>query len=239
MTTLGSVLIIEDDLPLRQSLRSTLEAVGFCSGEASSGEEAFMALRHDPFETVLLDINMPGIGGMETCRRIRHIYPRLPIIVLTVRDLERDKVDALDAGADDYITKPFQFLELTARLRSAIRRYRTTSDDPERPITIGSVTLDPSTRRVTRDDQIIRMTPREFDLLHILMQHAGRPLAHHRLLALVWGQEHGEERQYLRTYINQLRRKLEDDPAHPAYLLTDSYFGYRFREPDRQQGSTE
>jgi two-component system, OmpR family, KDP operon response regulator KdpE len=231
MTTLGSVLIVEDDLALRQSLRSTLEAVGFCPGEASSGEEAFLALRHDPFETVLLDINMPGIGGMETCRRIRHIYPRLPIIMLTVRDLERDKVEALDAGADDYITKPFQFLELTARLRSAIRRYRTTSDDSGRPITIGSITLDPSAHRVTRDERIIRMTPREFDLLYILMRYAGRPLAHHRLLALVWGQEHGEERQYLRTYINQLRRKLEDDPAHPVYLLTDSYFGYRFREP--------
>jgi two-component system, OmpR family, KDP operon response regulator KdpE len=230
MSELGSVLIVEDDLSLRQSLRSTLEAVGFSPGEASSGEEALLALRHDPFETVLLDINMPGIGGMEACRRIRQIYPRMPIIVLTVRDSERDTVEALDAGADDYITKPFQFLELTARLRSAIRRYRTTSDDTDQPITIGEVTLDPLTRRVTRNGKNIRTTPREFDLLHTLMQHAGRPLAHQRLLALVWGQEHGEERQYLRTYINQLRRKLEDDPAHPVYLLTDSYFGYRFRE---------
>lgn len=231
MNELGSVLIVEDDLALRQSLRSTLEAVGFCPGEASSGEGAFLALRHETFETVLLDINMPGIGGMETCRRMRQIYPRLPIIMLTVRDMERDKVEALDAGADDYITKPFQFLELTARLRSAIRRYRTTSDDPARPIAIGEVTLDPSTRRVTRGGKNIRMTPREFELLRILMEHAGQPLAHQRLLALVWGQDHGEERQYLRTYINQLRRKLEDDPAHPVYLLTDNYFGYRFREP--------
>jgi two-component system, OmpR family, KDP operon response regulator KdpE len=231
MSELGSVLIVEDDLSLRQSLRSTLEAVGFSPGEASSGEEALLALRHDPFETVLLDINMPGIGGMETCRRIRQIYPRMPIIVLTVRDSERDTVEALDAGADDYITKPFQFLELTARLRSAIRRYRTTSDDTDQPITIGEVTLDPATRRVTRNGNNIRTTPREFDLLQTLMQHAGRPLAHQRLLALVWGQDHGEERQYLRTYINQLRRKLENDPAHPVYLLTDSYFGYRFRGP--------
>jgi two-component system, OmpR family, KDP operon response regulator KdpE len=231
MNELGSILIVEDDLALRQGLRSTLEAVGFCPREASSGEEAFLALRHDPFETVLLDMNMPGIGGMETCRRIRQLYPRLPIIMLTVRDSERDKVEALDAGADDYITKPFQFPELSARLRSAIRRYRTTSDDPDRSITIGDVTLDPSTHRVTRNGKNIRMTPREFDLLHILMKHAGRPLAHQRLLALVWGEDHGEERQYLRTYVNQLRRKLEDDPAHPVYLLTDSYFGYRFREP--------
>jgi two-component system, OmpR family, KDP operon response regulator KdpE len=231
MNEFGSVLIVEDDLALRQGLQSTLEAVGFCLGEASSGEEAFLALRHDAFETVLLDMNMPGIGGMETCRRIRQLYPRLPIIMLTVRDSERDIVDALDAGADDYITKPFQFPELSARLRSAVRRYRTTSDDPDRSITIGGVTLDPSTRRVTKDGKRIRMTPREFALLQTLMQHAGRPLAHQRLLALVWGEDHGEERQYLRTYINQLRRKVEDDPANPEYLLTDSYFGYRFREP--------
>jgi two-component system KDP operon response regulator KdpE len=232
MTTLGSVLIVEDDPALRQSLRSTLEAVGFCPREASSGEEAILTLRHDPFEAVLLDMNMPGIGGMETCRRIRHIYPLLPVIMLTVRDQERDKVEALDAGADDYITKPFQFLELTARLRSAIRRYRTRSDSSDRPIAIGDITLDPSTRRVTRDGREIRMTPKEFDLLRILMQHVGRPLAHRRLLTVVWGPEHGDEREYLRTYISQLRRKLEDDPAHPAYLLTDSYIGYRFREPE-------
>lgn len=230
MTALGSVLIVEDDISLRQGLRSILEAVGFCPKEASSGEEAFLALRHDPFETVLLDINMPGIGGIETCRRLREIYPRLPIIMLTVRDQERDKVEALDAGADDYITKPFQFLELTARLRSAIRRYRTISDTPDRPITVGAITIDPSTRRVLKGDEEIRLTPKEFDLLHILMQHAGRPLAHHRLLALVWGPDHGGEREYLRTYISQLRRKLEDNPAQPTYLLTDSYIGYRFRE---------
>jgi two-component system, OmpR family, KDP operon response regulator KdpE len=231
MTALGSVLIVEDDASLRQSLRSTLEAVGFMPGEASSGEEAILALRHDPFETVLLDINMPGIGGMETCRRIRQIHPRLPIIMLTVRDQERDKVEALDAGADDYIIKPFQFLELTARLRSAIRRVRTTSDEPGRPIIIGEITLDLLKRRVTKSGHEIHITPREFDLLHTLMKHAGRPLAHQRLLTLVWGADHGGEREYLRTYISQLRRKLEDDPAHPAYLLTDSYVGYRFRDP--------
>lgn len=231
MTTQGSVLIVEDDLSLRQGLRSTLEAMGFNLGEASSGEEAFLALRRDPFETVLLDVNMPGIGGMEACRRMREVYARLPIIMLTVRDQERDKVEALDAGADDYITKPFQLLELTARLRAAIRRYRTSSDIPDHPITIGGITLDPVTRRVSRHGQDIRMTPKEFDVLHMLMQHAGRPLAHHRLLALVWGPEYSGEREYLRTYVSQLRRKLEDDPAHPAYLLTDSYLGYRFREP--------
>jgi len=231
MTTLGSVLIVEDDFALRQGLRNTLEAVGFCPREASSGEEAFLALRHYQFETILLDINMPGIGGMEACRRIRQMYPLLPILVLTVRDEERDKIEALDAGADDYITKPFQFLELTARLRSAIRRFRTGADAPDRPVTVDDITLDPSTRRVIKNGQEIRMTPKEFELLHTLMKHAGRPLPHQRLLTLVWGPEYGGEREYLRTYISQLRRKLEDDPAHPVYLLTDSYVGYRFRDP--------
>src|SRR6202034_3239014 len=131
VTALGSVLIVEDDSALRQSLRSTLEAAGFCPREASSGEEAILALRNSKFETILLDINMPGIGGMESCRRIRQMYPLLPILVLTVRDEEKDKIEALDAGADDYITKPFQFLELTARLRSAIRRFRARNDSPE------------------------------------------------------------------------------------------------------------
>jgi two-component system, OmpR family, KDP operon response regulator KdpE len=230
MTALGSVLIVEDDSALRQSLRDTLEAVGFCPGEASSGEEAIITLQHSQFETILLDINMPGIGGMEACRRIRQMYPLLPILVLTVRDEEKDKIEALDAGADDYITKPFQFLELTARLRSAVRRFRTKADSPEHTVTVGEITLDPSMRRVTKRGEAIRMTPKEFELLHTLMRYAGRPLAHQRLLALVWGAEYGGEREYLRTYISQLRRKLEDDPAHPVYLLTDSYVGYRFRD---------
>jgi two-component system, OmpR family, KDP operon response regulator KdpE len=231
MTALGSLLIVEDDEALRQSLRNTLESVGFCPEEASSGEEALLALQHRPFETVLLDVNMPGIGGMETCRRIRRIYPLLPILVLTVRDEEKDKIEALDSGADDYITKPFQFLELTARVRSAIRRFRARADPPALSVTIGDITLDPSTRRVTKHGVEVRMTPKEFELLHTLMRHAGRPLVHQRLLALVWGAEYGGEREYLRTYMSQLRRKLEDDPAHPVYLLTDSYVGYRFRDP--------
>ena len=231
MTTLGSVLIVEDDVAFREGLRSTLEAAGFCPAEASSGEEAAFALRQHPFETVLLDVNMPGIGGMEACRRIRQMHPLLPILVLTVRDEEKDKIEALDAGADDYITKPVQFLELTARLRSAIRRYRTRTDSQDRPVTVGEIVLDPSTRRVTKLGQEIHMTPKEFELLHALMRYAGRPLPHQRLLTLVWGPGYGQEREYLRTYISQLRKKLENDAAHPEYLLTDSYVGYRFRDP--------
>ena len=172
MTALGLVLIVEDDMALRQSLRDTLEAVGFCPSEASCGEEAFLALHQCKCETILLDVNMPGIGGMETCRRIRYTHPLLPILVLTVRDEEKDKVEALDAGADDYITKPFQFLELSARLRSAIRRFRATTDSPDRTVTVGDITLDPSARRVAKKGEDIRVTPKEFELLHTLMRHA-------------------------------------------------------------------
>ena len=168
---------------------------------------------------------------MEACRRIRQMYPLLPILMLTIRDEEKDKIAALDAGADDYITKPFQFLELTARLRSAIRRYRTRTDSPDRSVTVGDIVLDPSARRVIKKGKEIRMSPKEFELLHTLMREAGRPLPHRRLLKLVWGPEYGDEREYLRTYISHLRRKLEDDPAHPVYVLTDSYVGYRFRDP--------
>jgi two-component system, OmpR family, KDP operon response regulator KdpE len=231
MTALGSVLIVEDDVALRQGLRSTLRVAGFSTGEASSGEEALVALHQHAFETVLLDVNMPGVGGMEACRRIRHTFPFLPILMLTVRDEEKDKVEALDAGADDYITKPFQFPELTARLRSAIRRFRTSLEIPDRPISVGDIVLDPSAHRITKNGEEIHMTPTEFELLQTLMQHAGRPLPHQRLLTLVWGPEYGGEREYLRTYISQLRKKLEDDPTHPRYLLTDSYIGYRFRAP--------
>jgi two-component system KDP operon response regulator KdpE len=231
MTTMGSVLIVEDDPALRQGLRNTLELAGFHPGNASSGEEAIVALHRHQFETVLLDINMPGIGGMETCRRIRETYPLLPILMLTVRDEEKDKIEALDAGADDYITKPFQFPELTARLRSAIRRFRTRAEPPSHPVTVGEITLDPAARRVTKNGHEVHMTPKEFELLYTLMRCAGRPLPHQRLLTLVWGAEYGGEREYLRTYMSQLRRKLEDDPAHPSYLLTDSYVGYRFRDP--------
>src|SRR5215469_4151335 len=217
-------------MALRQSLRSTPESIG--SQEVTSGEGALRILGEEQFEAVLLDINMPGIGGMEACRRIRQAHPLLPIIMLTVRDREKDKIEALDGGADDYITRPFQFLELTARLRSAIRRFRTRTDVKDRPLKVGEITLDPSARRVMRGGQEVRMSPKEFELLRTLMQQAGRPIPHRRLLTLVWGSDYGGEREYLRTYISQLRRKLEDNPAHPVYLLTDSYFGYRFREPD-------
>jgi two-component system, OmpR family, KDP operon response regulator KdpE len=223
------VLVVEDDSGIRQSLFETLGALGFAVGEASTGEEALQRLRMVDYDVVLLDINMPGMGGMETCRRIAQQDPGLPIVVLTVRDEESDKVDALDAGADDYVTKPFQIRELTARLRSAVRRSKVGTQRTDAILTVGGVVLDPERRRVEKLGEEIHLTPKEFEMLRFLMEQAGRPIPHQRLLTTIWGPEYGNEREYLRVLINQLRKKIEDDPAKPCYILTDSHIGYRFR----------
>jgi two-component system KDP operon response regulator KdpE len=226
----GRVLIVEDDSALRRTLRTTLDELGFDIGEASNGEEALQRLRMVDYEAVLLDINMPGVGGIETCQRIRRIFTRLPILMLTVRDSEDDKVEALEAGADDYVIKPFQIRELTARIRSAIRRFRAPEAPSEMPITIGDIMLDPVRRLVEHRSVEMRLTPREFDALQFLMEHAGRPVTHARLLAVLRGPGSGDDREYLRVLIGQLRKKLGDNSANPEYILTDSYVGYRFRE---------
>jgi two-component system KDP operon response regulator KdpE len=226
----SKVLIVEDDAGIRQSLFETLGALGFVIGEAGNGEEAMTRLRMVDYEAVLLDVNMPGMGGIETCRKISENYPRLPIIMLTVLDQEDDKVEALDAGADDYVTKPFQIRELTARLRAAIRRSKTALLEPNSLIVAGDLALDRARHRIEKLGVEIHLTPKEFDLLGYLMEHAGRPVSHHRLLTAIWGPEYGNEREYVRVLINQLRKKIEDDPARPTYILTESYIGYRFRE---------
>lgn len=226
----NKVLIVEDDAGIRQSLFETLSALGFMIGEACNGEEALLRLRMVTYDAVLLDINMPGMGGMETCRRIFDTYPRLPVIMLTVRDDEEDKVEALDAGAHDYVTKPFQVRELTARLRAAIRGSRTPAVPSDTLIAIGDLILNPGRYRIEKLGQEIHLTPKEFEMLRYLMEHAGRPVLHSRLLTSIWGPEYGNEREYLRVLINQIRKKIEDDPTHPTYILTESHVGYRFRD---------
>lgn len=223
----GSVLIVEDDAALRHSMATMLQALEFEVHEASTGEAGLAELRNRTVEVVLLDLNMPGMGGIHTAARMRETHPQLSIIVLTVRDHDEDKVAALDAGADDYVTKPFRLPELAARIRASVRRVRQ-SHTNEILLEIGSITLDPVAHRVTRANVEIHLTPKEFELLHMLMKHVGRPITHHRLLSTVWGPEYGNEREYLRTFISQLRRKIEDDPAKPSHLLTENYVGYRF-----------
>ena len=227
----GRLLIVEDNSALRRSLRTTLCALGFDVAEVSAGEDALVRMHTADYEAVLLDINMPGIGGIETCRRIRRSFTRLPILMLSVRDDEDDKVEALEAGADDYVTKPFQTRELTARIRAAIRRFRAPEIPAEMAIVNRAIMLDPVRRRVERAGAEVHLTPREFDALQFLMSHAGRPVTHARLLAALRGPGFGNDRTYLRVLIALLRKKLEDDAADPIYLLTDSHIGYRFREP--------
>jgi two-component system KDP operon response regulator KdpE len=208
----------------------TLSGMGFTVVEAARGEEALSLVRVARFDAVLLDVDMPGMGGLEACRTIRHAIARLPILMLTVMDSEDDKVLALDAGADDYITKPFQLRELTARLRSAVRRRNALDVNQDHQIRIGQIDLDPVKYRVQKGGRSIHLPPKEFEMLHYLMLHAGKPILHARLLKSVWGPEYGNELEYLRTFIRQLRKKIEDDPRHPQYLLTDAYIGCRFTE---------
>lgn len=226
----GVVLVVDDDLSTRRALRVTLSELGFTVVEAARGEEALSLVRITWFDAVLLDVDMPGMGGVETCRAIRRAIARLPILMLTVMDSEDDKVLALDAGADDYITKPFQLRELTARVRSAVRRRNIQDTNRDAPIRYGRLELDPVKYRVLKRGRSIHLTPKEFEMLHYLMTHAGEPIPHARLLKAVWGPEYGHELEYLRTFIRQLRSKIEDDPKNPHYLLTDAYVGYRFNE---------
>ncbi len=230
MVQKSKVLVVDDDDGIRQSLFETLAALGFAVGAVSSGEEALACLPVTNYDAVLLDINMPGMGGIEACRRISSSFPRCPVLMLSVRDDEDDKVRALELGADDYVTKPFQIRELTARLRSAIRRSKIPARPATSVYTIGGIHLDAERHRMEKNGEEVRLSPKEFGVLEYLMAHAGRPVPHQRLLSSIWGPEYGDEREYLRVLVNQLRKKIEDDPSNPTYILTDSYIGYRFRD---------
>ena len=225
----STVLIVDDEPSIRISLRTILSGLGFGVVEAARGEEAVSLVRTAQFDIVLLDINMPGLGGIEVCRLMRKNAPLLPIVMLTVQSSEDRKVEALDAGADDYITKPFQLRELIARIRAAVRRNRITEEENTQ-IMIGDVCLDISRHLVQKKGRNVHLTPKQFDLLHYLMANAGRPVPHAKLLRTVWGPEYGNELEYLRTFVRQVRMKIEDDPANPTYLLTESHLGYRFSE---------
>ncbi len=224
------ILVVDDEPAIRRALRPPLVELGFQITETSRGEEALQTLRGGVFDVVLLDVNMPGIGGIETLRRIRAFAPRLPILILTVRDQEEDKVTALELGADDYVTKPFSTRELIARIRAAVRRLRAPARAEDAPIEIGEIRLDPGKRLVTKRGQAVHLTRKEFDILHCLMSRAGRVVTYARLLTAVWGADSREEVEYLRTFVRQLRKKIEDDPSNPLYLLTDVYVGYRFAD---------
>jgi two-component system KDP operon response regulator KdpE len=224
------ILLVDDESAIRRALRPPLMELGFQVVEAWRGEEAIQMLRAGGFDVVLLDVNMPGIGGIETLRRIRAFAPRLPILMLTVRDAEEEKVEALELGADDYVTKPFSTRELVARIRTAVRRVQAPARAEDSPIEIGEICLEPLKRTVTKRGQPVHLTRKEFDILHCLMSRAGQVVTYARLLTAVWGADCREEVEYLRTFVRQLRKKIEDDPSNPLYLLTDVYVGYRFAD---------
>lgn len=226
MTAASAKILVVDDAPqVRRTLLATLSAEGYTVYQARTGEEALEQFRATPPDIVLLDVNMPGMGGLEACREIRRTS-KAPIIMLTVREAEQDKVRALDAGADDYVTKPFGMPELLARVRAALRRA--TPEGEQRAFASKDLNVDFSARRVSVRGKEIHLTPKEFELLRQLVANQGRPLSHRRLLQAVWGPDYGDESEYLRVTVNQLRKKIEADPARPRLILTEPWVGYRF-----------
>lgn len=223
----ATILVVNDEPQLRRAMRATLTDLGYSVIEARTGEEALEVLRRDPTDLVLLDLNMPGIGGLETCRAIRQSFD-IPIIILSVRNTERDKVDALDAGADDYVIKPYGIQELLARIRAAIRRTPASADSGPHIFATPELEIDFDTRRATVNGTTVRLTPKEFDLLKFLVSHPDKPIPHRKLLQTVWGPDYGDEVEYLRVFVNQLRKKIEPVPSKPKYLVTEPWVGYRF-----------
>jgi two-component system KDP operon response regulator KdpE len=224
----ANILVVDDEPQIRRVLRSTLSSNGYVITDAKTGEEAIESVRKNKPDLVLLDVNMPGMGGIEACREIRRAS-EAPIIMLTVRSAERDKVLALDAGADDYVVKPFGIEDLLARIRAALRRYAPGDAIP--PFVSKELSLDFESRQLTVRGEEVHLTPKEFDVLKHLIANQGKPLTHRRILQSVWGPDYGEETENLRVVINQLRKKIETDPAHPKYIRTEPWVGYRFQPP--------
>jgi two-component system KDP operon response regulator KdpE len=226
----ATILVVDDEPQLRRAMKATLTDLGYSVMEAKTGEEALEKLRHEPADLILLDLNMPGIGGLETCRALRE-QSDTPIIILSVRNTEHDKVQALDAGADDYVTKPFGIQELLARIRAAMRRAPSAADGDHTSFVSGELDINFESRRVTLNGNTVRLTPKEFDLLKVLVSNPDKPIPHRKLLQTVWGPDYGDEVEYLRVVINQLRKKIEPIPSKPKYLLTEPWVGYRFATP--------
>jgi two-component system KDP operon response regulator KdpE len=223
-----TILIVDDEPQIRRVMLTTLSSHGYTVVEAKSGEEALDLIRADRPDLIILDVNLPGISGLETCREIR-ASSEVPIIMLTVRNSERDKVQALDAGADDYVVKPFGVEELMARIRAALRRATPGESIPA--FAGEDLTIDFEKRAVTVKGNPVKLTPKEFELLRQLVANTGKSQAHRRLLQAVWGPDYGDENEYLRVFINQLRKKIEPDPSHPRYIHTEPWIGYRFDPP--------
>jgi two-component system KDP operon response regulator KdpE len=223
------ILVVDDDPQIRRVLRAALIAEGYEPIDARNGEEGLERLREESPDLVVLDVNMPRMNGLQTCRAIR-AQSEIPIIMLTVRGAESDKIEALDAGADDYVTKPFSSPELMARIRAALRRSPQRSDDMQ-VVRFDDVEINFNQRRVSVAGNETRLTPKEYDLLQYLTAHPNVPIPHTKLLQSVWGVD-ATDVENLRVVINQVRKKIEKNPSDPKYLLTEPWIGYRFHLPE-------
>jgi two-component system KDP operon response regulator KdpE len=222
----GKILVIDDDPQIRRVMKVMLTGETYEVVEARSGEAALLKFREYLPDLVLLDLNMPGMGGLETCRSIREAS-EVPIIIVTVRREESEKVELLDAGADDYVTKPFGKQEVLARIRAALRRTPSAISGTT-PFISDDLEIDFETRNVRAGKKSVRLTPKEFDLLRYLVSQRGKPVPHRELLQAVWGPDYGDQTDYLRVFITHLRKKIEPNPANPRYILTEPWLGYRF-----------
>ena len=222
----GRILIVDDQAQIRRFMRTTLAGAGYEVDDAKTGEQALEKVRKFRPDLVLLDVNMPGMGGLAACRAIR-ADANIAIITLTVRNSEADKVGALDAGADDFVIKPFSTPEVLARIRAALRRLPVSQSSPLR-LRVGRLIIDFAARTVANGVTTIHLTPKELDLLRYLMQHANEAVSHRELLQAVWGPDYGDQVDYLRVFIKNLRKKVELNPEHPEYITTEPWVGYRF-----------
>lgn len=224
----ATILVVDDEPQIRRVLQAALSSNGYDVIEARNGKEAITAVLREHPDLILLDVNMPGMSGFEACSKIRTSFGG-PIIMVTVRDAEQDKVVAFDSGADDYVVKPFGISELLARIRAALRR--SSADDPLPKIDTPEFSLDLGMRLVAVRGRRVHLSPKEFEVLRVLVLQGGKPLTHERLSKIVWGPGHPENAENLRVVISQLRKKIEKDPAHPRYIFTEPWFGYRFLPP--------
>jgi two-component system KDP operon response regulator KdpE len=225
---LARVLVVDDESQIRRFLRTSLDAHGYEVIEAENGQDAIKRTTVEKPDVIVLDLGLPDLSGFDVLKRIRE-WSDVPIIVLTARNREPDKIEALDQGADDYLTKPFGMGELMARIRAALR-HRVQSKGGQPVFKIGPISVDLVKRIVSREGEEVKLSPREYDLLKVLVQNAGRVVTHQQILREVWGPAHVEDTQYLRVYIGQLRHKLEARPEDPQYLITEPGVGYRLRE---------
>lgn len=230
--TNAKILIIDDEPQIRRVMKMALNAEGYIVADARSAQEGFEKLREDRYDLVLLDVNMPGMTGLEACPEIRR-NSEIAIIMLTVRNAEKEKVAALDAGADDYVTKPFNMPELLARIRAHLRRVPLATGNGPQLIRFGNVEVNVQTRHVSVNGRDVRFTPKEFDLLHYLSTHPNVTIPHGKLLQAIWGPDYGNEIEYLHVFVNQIRKKIEPDPANPRFLMTELRTGYRFAMPEQ------